>query len=909
MNKRFSTLLAAALVAGSFSSAFAQLEGRNVEWKDAQASRAYYLAGVHFVSPTDYLQAFSLQGLVNGADITAANPVAAAQWTVETKKVGTVTHYAFKNIEGEQYLAFEKKDGAYALAAKKEANDETKSFRWFTVAANGNLQAVLSDEKEPYFLGLKNDGTADWSLALLQSSEHHTDGSTSVIKKKVALYEIYNDQITAEAFASKFGENFTIEFPETLDDMDVFENVSVEKIANDNLGFKLVDNKGTKDTKDDEYVVLANERVSNSELAANAIGYRYAKMTAKAIKDKKIDDKNTVFYAEENETNIGDGKYALVQKVKVGDLDNKDVTFGKVTNDETTRQLASVEYDCHSTFMGVTVGKGTRVANTEVANERMLIVNVTAKVADKKNSSALGLKNDFTGARWYDKVSEADFDQPQGQWLVAAGSAANTIKLINVQKPGFVQDNIRLYEAEGENTYTVFASDLGLSGLETITLTKVEDYDKLNGYYSTLSDINQKFAFVTTGEYANEEAGSDLYLKAGVEGDVVTVVPHAGSEWELIRNEKAQAVTANYKYYDGEKWVELNGKGNEEKGILPADTVRLAYSYAINADELGLGTAWKMAKDDIEFFLKESGKGTYAIVYGATADEVKEYGVINGSEELVAETTNFTNSTPFEIIDLDAAPSLAADSKHMTFEATNSIGFIASDENNNAVLAKETAALWVDSVNAEGYATPKFFISYAGKMMTTAKKFKEIVDKAYANDEISKKEYAELTAAENLYYKSVERIKFVDAERLSGEDTLVIADEKYTGKDIEDFKFKVTENEDGDYVLKANGNYVYVINGNLVYGTDAKEAEAFVIEVTSAPTANEGIATSEVKVIAGEGNVTISGAAGKKVVISNILGQVVANTVVSSDNATIAAPAGVVVVAVEGEAAVKAIVK
>ena len=901
--------MAAAWVAGSFSSAVAQLEGRNVEWKDAQASRAYYLAGVHFVSPTDYLQAFSLQGLVNGADITAANPVAAAQWTVETKKVGTVTHYAFKNIEGEQYLAFEKKDGAYALAAKKEANDETKSFRWFTVAANGNLQAVLSDEKEPYFLGLKNDGTADWSLALLQSSEHHTDGSTSVIKKKVALYEIYNDQITAEAFASKFGENFTIEFPETLDDMDVFENVSVEKIANDNLGFKLVDNKGTKDTKDDEYVVLANERVSNSELAANAIGYRYAKMTAKAIKDKKIDDKNTVFYAEENETNIGDGKYALVQKVKVGDLDNKDVTFGKVTNDETTRQLASVEYDCHSTFMGVTVGKGTRVANTEVANERMLIVNVTAKVADKKNSSALGLKNDFTGARWYDKVSEADFDQPQGQWLVAAGSAANTIKLINVQKPGFVQDNIRLYEAEGENTYTVFASDLGLSGLETITLTKVEDYDKLNGYYSTLSDINQKFAFVTTGEYANEEAGSDLYLKAGVEGDVVTVVPHAGSEWELIRNEKAQAVTANYKYYDGEKWVELNGKGNEEKGILPADTVRLAYSYAINADELGLGTAWKMAKDDIEFFLKENGKGTYAIVYGATADEVKEYGVINGSEELVAETTDFTNSTPFEIIDLDAAPSLAADSKHMTFEATNSIGFIASDENNNAVLAKETAALWVDSVNAEGYATPKFFISYAGKMMTTAKKFKEIVDKAYANDEISKKEYAELTADENLYYKSVERIKFVDAERLSGEDTLVIADEKYTGKDIEDFKFKVTENEDGDYVLKANGNYVYVINGNLVYGTDAKEAEAFVIEVTSAPTANEGIATSEVKVIAGEGNVTIAGAAGKKVVICNILGQVVANTVVSSDNATIAAPAGVVVVAVEGEAAVKAIVK
>nr|WP_261799130.1 DUF6383 domain-containing protein [Parabacteroides gordonii] len=77
----------------------------------------------------------------------------------------------------------------------------------------------------------------------------------------------------------------------------------------------------------------------------------------------------------------------------------------------------------------------------------------------------------------------------------------------------------------------------------------------------------------------------------------------------------------------------------------------------------------------------------------------------------------------------------------------------------------------------------------------------------------------------------------------------------------------------------------------------------------SNPTANEGINTSEVSVIAKEGEVVINGAAGKTVVITNVLGQTIASTVLSSDNATIAAPAGVVVVAVEGEAAVKAIVK
>ncbi|RHJ82476.1 DUF6383 domain-containing protein, partial [Parabacteroides sp. AM08-6] len=74
-------------------------------------------------------------------------------------------------------------------------------------------------------------------------------------------------------------------------------------------------------------------------------------------------------------------------------------------------------------------------------------------------------------------------------------------------------------------------------------------------------------------------------------------------------------------------------------------------------------------------------------------------------------------------------------------------------------------------------------------------------------------------------------------------------------------------------------------------------------------TDNDAISTSEVSVIAGNGQVTINGAAGKKVVISNMLGQVKANTVIASDNETIAVPAGVVVVAVEGEKAVKAMVE
>jgi len=916
MNKRFSTLLAGILLAGSFGSTYAQLDAtRAVELKDAQPGRAYYLAGTHY-NTNDALQAFTLNGYEQGASINADKTAEEAQWIVETKKEAGIVYYSFKSIEGGQYLAFVKDNekDAYVVAGKDDANNAEKSFRWFTLDGSGILKPAGLDLN----LGLQSfDNGTNWVPALVKG---HDLAGFYLTKQSIKLYEIYNNHVTAADLNSKFGEDYTLEFPETLDDMDVFEGVNAVA-AGAGAGFYFVDNQGTEDKDDDEYVVLSNTRVANSELKDNAIGYRYERMTQKefdaAKKDTKIDEANRVFYAESS-YNLPENAYAIVQKdvkVKKGAVTGGFVTFGKVTNDETVRQLASVEYDIHSTLMGITIGKGTRVANTEVANAKRLVVNVTAKKANDKKTYALGLMTTFAGAHWYDKVSSADFDQPQGQWLVAKGTEDNTIKLINVQKTEFVEDNIKLYEAEGENTYKVLADNWDF---ETITLTKVEDYDYLgaNGYYNAKSDVGQKFAFVTNGIYVNEGAADvDLYLKAGAAGGNATVVPHEGSEWELLRNEEADAVTAEYKYYDGEDWVEFKGTGDASKGILPADTVRLAYAYEIKSADLSLAGSWKMAANGLNFYLKEN-EDMYSIVYGANSSAyINDFACVTDLISSTATVKNlegnsdFAKATPFEIIDLDAVPSLAADSKHMTFEATNSIGFIVSDENNSAVLAKEAAALWVDSVNAEGYATPKFFISYAGKMMTTADKLKEIAKAAYDNDEISTKEYNALVSDKNCEFEGVERIKFVDAERLAGEDTLVIAGEKVAGDAIADFKFKVTENEDGDYVLKTNGKTVYVINGNLVCSNTVEKAEAFVIEVTSTPTANEGIATSEVKVLAGNGNVTIAGAAGKKVVVSNILGQVVANTVVSSDNAVIAAPAGVVVVTVEGEAAVKAIVK
>ena len=118
-------------------------------------------------------------------------------------------------------------------------------------------------------------------------------------------------------------------------------------------------------------------------------------------------------------------------------------------------------------------------------------------------------------------------------------------------------------------------------------------------------------------------------------------------------------------------------------------------------------------------------------------------------------------------------------------------------------------------------------------------------------------------------------------------------------------------------VAPMRGGWVKIQNGVPViarfqdFNEAIAQAEIFDVndEIKYDATANDEVAVEAVKVIAGDGQVTIMGAAGKNVTITNILGKVIANQTIASDNATIAVPAGIVAVAVEGEAAVKAIVK
>ena len=171
------------------------------------------------------------------------------------------------------------------------------------------------------------------------------------------------------------------------------------------------------------------------------------------------------------------------------------------------------------------------------------------------------------------------------------------------------------------------------------------------------------------------------------------------------------------------------------------------------------------------------------------------------------------------------------------------------------------------------------------------------------------------------------RLAFVDA--IHRGDSLIIMDSKFkgaklAGNDTIDlsknafnegaWQFRLTKNfdETAEFLIEGPryGQFVRLVNGVAVLTNNVNDAERFNIAKTDEKaTANGEISASEVTVSTIDGAVVVKGAAGKNVIITNVLGQAIANTVLSSDEVTIAVPKGYVTVAVEGEAAVKAIVK
>lgn len=123
--------------------------------------------------------------------------------------------------------------------------------------------------------------------------------------------------------------------------------------------------------------------------------------------------------------------------------------------------------------------------------------------------------------------------------------------------------------------------------------------------------------------------------------------------------------------------------------------------------------------------------------------------------------------------------------------------------------------------------------------------------------------------------------------------------------------FSLRKNEDGSLWLEninvKGGAFVSQIANTLVMSNTGMNFSA---EKASAPTANEEIeAPTSVVVAGGHNSVTVMNARDKKIVLTDILGKIVGNYLVTSDRFTVPASRGLLIVAIEGEVAQKVIVK
>lgn len=123
--------------------------------------------------------------------------------------------------------------------------------------------------------------------------------------------------------------------------------------------------------------------------------------------------------------------------------------------------------------------------------------------------------------------------------------------------------------------------------------------------------------------------------------------------------------------------------------------------------------------------------------------------------------------------------------------------------------------------------------------------------------------------------------------------------------------FSLKKNEDGSLWLEnvnvKGVSFVTQIANTLVMSNTGMN---FTTEKASAPTANEEIEKPVSVIVAGGHNsVTVMNAKDKKIVLTDILGKIVGNYLVTSDRFTVPASRGLLIVAIEGEVAQKVIVK
>ena len=432
--------------------------------------------------------------------------------------------------------------------------------------------------------------------------------------------------------------------------------------------------------------------------------------------------------------------------------------------------------------------------------------------------------------------------------------------------------------------------------------------------------------------YDENNAGNE-YIADDLTGNVTEA-----AQWRLIKNPNASVERYNYVYANGDL-VNTKTQGD----------VVYAYKYQLQLIDNGkvtnrylnaAGTGVENATPTTAqwFYIEENVDGSVNIKTARNTNEallLDKFQQENLSiNDLKAEDFKIQNmgATTYILSEADQvktflieeapAISLPANEGHYSF--VSDLGnYITMNEERDGLTVKEEAEAMYLYVTDKEEVVPAFYITKSAGTNTNERMF-------LFNPTDSVTYYVADGAYDKVYQlpgkqtKAIFKAAAINETRdtlttsIKGESTLVAMDANNTQKvegGLDRFKVQIVESTtDPDmYVVRQSNSkdgmvWLSALNGILTWG-EQDDAMLFDITRAEAPTANEGVAATEVKIIATDGAINIKNAAGKNVVISTILGQIVANEVLTSDNATISVPAGIAIVSVDGEEAVKVSVK
>ena len=540
--------------------------------------------------------------------------------------------------------------------------------------------------------------------------------------------------------------------------------------------------------------------------------------------------------------------------------------------------------------------------------------------------------------------AKVDLKAPVAQWVIVSmqGSGAVTFKNLETNETF----NANLYKTDKAGIYQAVKTSVGDIPAENIKLVAVS----ANEGFLTLSDaqLKQKAQLVFNGE--SSVAVEKVYMSCNADDSKFEPVSDAAKSyaWSL---EKAEAVKNNVEY------IYLK---DDEVAKKKADMLTIQAYYLVD-DKKGLnheGSDYKLvdhndkkADNLSRLVFKKNVDGTYSVICldeALDADEAADnyIEVVKADAKMLkvdvntpsfAEVPVGSEKADYAKVVVDffqMGASLDAVPRHATLDSEE--GSISLKENKNGILegiiGAEGLTFWLDTADSKA-ELPSFYISKGiaeGDSVAPVRNFLYFAQDSlrYWNEAQAKFTYDENYGLEGTYGAEANQNTDVKAifrpATLAGVDTInttvngknvVVAAEAKEDVclgGINNFKFYITKLDAGYSVRPVDQptKYLYALNGKLGFTSDTSKALPVTVGEGN-PTSNESIdnsASSSVVVIGNAGSVTIQGAQGETAYVRNLLGMPLAETVVTSDNATIAVPAGIVLVTV-GDETVKVVVK